>query len=100
MLYRSLPSGRTTALDLFRFAFADRWRDLRRVFFLGVLIALVGMASIQAIGLIVDRAIPRGDRGLLAQIGFGLVAMAVGSAGCAPRVPPALQWIDAAKFVL
>ena len=78
MLYRSLPSGPVTTLGLFRFAFANRWRDLRRVLLLGVLIALMGMASIQAIGFIVDQAIPRGDRGLLAQIGFGLMAVALG----------------------
>src|SRR5262249_41635440 len=78
LLYRSLPGGPLTTLGLFRFALADRWRDLTRVLLLGVLIALLGMASIQAIGFIVDRAIPRGDPSLLGQIGFGLVAVALG----------------------
>jgi ATP-binding cassette subfamily C protein len=78
LLYRSLPVGLLTPLDIFKFALRDRWRDLIGIIVIGVFIAILGMASIQAVGLIVDHAIPRGDRPLLVQIGLGLVALALG----------------------
>ncbi len=80
LLYRALPAGPLKPLDLFRFAVRDRWRDLLGVLVIGVFIAVLGMASIQAVGLIVDHAIPRGDRELLVQIGLGLVALGLGIA--------------------
>jgi ATP-binding cassette subfamily C protein len=78
LLYRSLPVGLLKPLDIFHFALRDRWRDLIGIILIGVFIAILGMASIQAVGLIVDHAIPRGDRPLLVQIGLGLVALALG----------------------
>jgi NHLM bacteriocin system ABC transporter ATP-binding protein len=78
LLYRALPAGPVKPLDLFKFAMMDRWRDLIGIIVIGVFIAILGMASIQAVGLIVDHAIPRGDRPLLVQIGLGLVALAFG----------------------
>jgi NHLM bacteriocin system ABC transporter ATP-binding protein len=78
LLYRALPTGPGKTLDVFKFALRDRWRDLIGIILIGVFISLLGMASIQALGLIVDHAIPRGDRSLLAQIGLGLVALALG----------------------
>ncbi|MGO9310690.1 MAG: ABC transporter transmembrane domain-containing protein, partial [Spirochaetia bacterium] len=76
--YRSLPTGPVTTLDLFKFALAGRGRDLAGIILLGTVIALLGMASVQAIGLIADHAIPRGDRSLLGQIGLGVVIAALG----------------------
>jgi len=76
--YRSLPTGPVTTLDLFKFALAGRGRDLAGIILLGTVIALLGMASIQAVGLIADHAIPRGDRSLLGQIGLGVVIAALG----------------------
>ena len=58
--YRSLPTGPVTTLDLFKFALAGRGRDLVGIILLGTVIALLGMASIQAVGLIADHAIPAG----------------------------------------
>jgi NHLM bacteriocin system ABC transporter ATP-binding protein len=48
------------------------------VILIGLIISLLGMASIQAVSFIVDHAIPRGDRSLLVQIGLGLLAAAFG----------------------
>src|SRR5262245_34159911 len=78
LLYRALPAGLLKPLDLFKFALKDRWRDLIGIILIGVFISILGMAAIQAVGLIVDHAIPRGDRSLLVQIGLGLVALAFG----------------------
>jgi NHLM bacteriocin system ABC transporter ATP-binding protein len=78
LLYRSLPAGPVKTLDLVRYALRDRWSDLIGVLLIGVFISILGMASIQAVGLIVDHAIPRGDRSLLIQIGLGLVALGLG----------------------
>jgi NHLM bacteriocin system ABC transporter ATP-binding protein len=78
LLYRALPAGLLKPFDLFKFALQDRWRDLIGIILVGVFLSILGMASIQAVGLIVDHAIPRGDRSLLVQIGMGLVALAFG----------------------
>jgi NHLM bacteriocin system ABC transporter ATP-binding protein len=77
-LYRPLPVKPLGNLDLMRFALAGRWKELGGLIFLGVVISLLGMASVQAIGLIVDHAIPDADRLLLAQIALGLLAVAAG----------------------
>jgi ATP-binding cassette subfamily C protein len=79
LLYRALPAGAVPPLGLFKFALRDRSRDLTGILAIGVFISILGMASIQAVGLVVDHAIPRGDRSLLVQIGLGLVALAFGT---------------------
>lgn len=80
MLYRSLPDKALKALDLFRFALKGQMRDLVIVLLTGIATALVGMLNPQATAIVIDNAIPDSDRGLLLQIGLGLLAAAFGTA--------------------
>jgi len=80
MLYRSLPDKALKALDLFRFALKGRVRELLIVLLTGIATALLGMLTPQATAIVIDNAIPDSDRGLLLQIGLGLLAAAFGTA--------------------
>ena len=80
MFYRPLPEGHLTALDLLKFAFHGRQRDLVSVGLAGVAVTLLGMVLPQMTAVLVDDAIPFGSAGLLLQIGLALVAVAIGRA--------------------
>ncbi|MEO0348560.1 MAG: NHLP bacteriocin export ABC transporter permease/ATPase subunit [Cyanobacteria bacterium P01_A01_bin.15] len=80
MFYRPLPEGHLTALDLLKFAFYGRQRDLVSVGLAGVAVTLLGMVLPQMTAVLVDDAIPFGSAGLLLQIGLALVAVAIGRA--------------------
>ncbi|MEH2244150.1 NHLP bacteriocin export ABC transporter permease/ATPase subunit [Nostoc sp.] len=73
MFYRSLPDKALKAVDLFRFTFKGRGRDLLVIFLTGVAATLLGMLTPYATSILIDNAIPDSDRGLLLQVGLGLL---------------------------
>ncbi len=80
MFYRSLPDKALTALDLLRFALKGRGRELLVILFTGIAVTLLGMLTPQATAILIDNAIPDSDRGLLLQVGLGLLVAALGTA--------------------
>ncbi len=80
MFYRSLPDKVLNALDLFRFALKNRGRDLLVIFLTGIAATLLGMLTPHATAILIDNAIPDSDRGLLLQVGLGLLVAAFGTA--------------------
>ncbi|MDZ7966136.1 MAG: NHLP bacteriocin export ABC transporter permease/ATPase subunit [Nostoc sp. DedSLP03] len=80
MFYRSLPDKVLNASDLFRFALKNRGRDILIVFLTGIATTLLGMLTPQATAILIDNAIPDSDRGLLLQVGLGLLVAAFGTA--------------------
>ncbi|MBW4458208.1 MAG: NHLP bacteriocin export ABC transporter permease/ATPase subunit, partial [Nostoc indistinguendum CM1-VF10] len=80
MFYRSLPDKVLKAGDLFRFALKNRGRDILIVFLTGIAATLLGMLTPHATAILIDNAIPDSDRGLLLQVGLGLLVAAFGTA--------------------
>lgn len=78
--YRSLPDKALTALDLAQFAFKGQERELLAILFTGITVTLLGMLTPQATAILIDNAIPDSDRGLLLQVGLGLLVAALGTA--------------------
>jgi ATP-binding cassette subfamily C protein len=80
VFYRPLPERATSGLALIRFALRGRRRDLLALISAAAAATLLGMFTPQATALLVDYAIPDADRGLLVQLGLGLLAAAFGVA--------------------
>ncbi|MBC6430131.1 NHLP bacteriocin export ABC transporter permease/ATPase subunit [Nostoc sp. HG1] len=80
MFYRSLPDKILNARDLFRFALKNRGRDILIIFFTGIAATLLGMLTPHATAILIDNAIPDSDRGLLLQVGLGLLVAAFATA--------------------
>ncbi|MEO1375968.1 MAG: NHLP bacteriocin export ABC transporter permease/ATPase subunit, partial [Cyanobacteria bacterium J06635_10] len=80
MFYRSLPDKALKAIELIQFAVRGRLKDIIVVIIAGVTGTLLGMLTPQATGIIIDKAIPDADRGLLLQISLGLLAASFGTA--------------------
>lgn len=80
MFYRSLPDKVLNAGDLFRFALKNRGRDLLVIFLTGIAATLLGMLTPHATAILIDNAIPDSNRGLLLQVGLGLLVAAFGTA--------------------
>ncbi|HEY9664575.1 MAG TPA: ABC transporter transmembrane domain-containing protein, partial [Allocoleopsis sp.] len=80
MFYRPLPDGTIRALDLLKFAFQGRQRDILTILLTGVAATLLSMLVPQATAVLVDDAIPYGNIGLLVQLGLALLAAALGGA--------------------
>ena len=80
MFYRSLPDKALKSLELVQFATKGRGRELLVILLTGIAVALLGMLTPQATAILIDHAIPDSDRGLLLQVGVGLLAAAVGTA--------------------
>ena len=78
VFYRPLPDGELNALTLLKFGFHGHERDVWMVLGTGVVMSLLGMAIPQATAVLIDDAIPYGNRGLLIQIGLVLLAVAFG----------------------
>ncbi|MEH2382714.1 MAG: NHLP bacteriocin export ABC transporter permease/ATPase subunit [Nostoc sp.] len=79
MFYRSLPEQAFKALTLVQFALKGRVKDVLTILFMGIAVTLLGMFTPQATAMIMDSAIPDSDRGLLLQIGLGLLVAAGGT---------------------
>lgn len=77
-LYRPLPDGKLRLLDLFKFPFLSRKRDLALVIFTGVCATVLGMITPQATAILMDSAIPEADVKLLVTLGAGLIAATLG----------------------
>ncbi len=80
MFYRPLTDKVARSLDLFRFGVKGHEKDLLLIVLAGVAATLLGMVTPQAIAILIDNAIPDGDRGLVLQIGLALFAVAFGQA--------------------
>jgi ATP-binding cassette subfamily C protein len=80
MIYRPLPHRMIKAIDLLRFALSGRTRDLLMILLMGVAVTLLGMLTPYATAVLIDNAIPDSDRGLLLQVGAGLLIAAIGTA--------------------
>ena len=78
--YRPLPKEAFKALEFFRFSLWGLRRDISVILLAGVTATLMGMLTPQATAILIDKAIPDANRGLLLQIGLGLVATSFGSA--------------------
>jgi NHLM bacteriocin system ABC transporter ATP-binding protein len=80
MFYRPLPDRALKAIDLLRFALKNRAKDLLMILLTGIAATLLGMLTPYATTILIDSAIPDGDRGLLLQVGLGLFVVAIGIA--------------------
>ncbi len=80
MFYRSLPDKALQVLDITRFALFDRQRDLMVIIATGIVTTLLGMLTPFTTSILIDNAIPDSDRGLLWQIGLGLIIAAIATA--------------------
>ncbi|MEL6353418.1 MAG: NHLP bacteriocin export ABC transporter permease/ATPase subunit [Cyanobacteria bacterium J06627_28] len=78
VFYRPLPEGKLNAWTLLKFAFHGHGRDIWMVVGTGIVMSLLGMAIPQATAVLIDDAIPYGNRSLLIQIGLVLLAVAFG----------------------
>ncbi|MHC5861747.1 NHLP bacteriocin export ABC transporter permease/ATPase subunit [Nostoc sp.] len=79
MFYRSLPDKVLQAVDILRFTLKGRKQDLLVILFTGIAVTLLGMLTPYATSIIIDNAIPDSDKGLLLQIGLGLLVAALGT---------------------
>ncbi len=79
-LYRPLPPGQPALADLLRFAMRGLGSDLRTVLGMGVVTGLLGVMNPFLTGQMIDSAIPQGDRGLVLQLGFGMLMAALATA--------------------
>ncbi|MBE9138847.1 NHLP bacteriocin export ABC transporter permease/ATPase subunit [Nodosilinea sp. LEGE 07088] len=77
--YRPLPDRALKAVDVVRFALKGRGRDLVTILVTGMLVTALGMLTPQATAILMDNAIPDGDRTLLFQVGLGLLVAAIGT---------------------
>lgn len=80
MFYRSLPDKALKAFDLLQFALKGRGSELIVILMTGITVTLLGMLTPQATAILMDNAIPDSDRGLLLQVGLGLLVAALGTA--------------------
>ena len=80
MFYRSLPNKALQVLDLTRFALYGRGKDILLIVAMGITVTLLGMLTPLATNILIDNAIPDSDRGLLWQIGLGLILAAIATA--------------------
>lgn len=79
IFYRPFPELVLQAWDLVKFAFRGQLKNVAILLGMGVASTLVGMLVPLATGLLIDTALPTGDRNLLIQIGSGLLFFALGS---------------------
>ena len=77
MFYRSFPDRVLNSLDIIRFSLSGRLLDIISIVLCGIAGTLLGMVVPQATAIMIDHAIPDSDRGLLWQIGIGLVLAAL-----------------------
>ncbi|MDF5708715.1 MAG: NHLP bacteriocin export ABC transporter permease/ATPase subunit [Nostoc sp. S4] len=80
MFYRSLPDKALQAIDILKFALQGHSQSLAVIVFTGIAVTLLGMVTPYATSIIIDNAIPDSDKGLLLQIGLGLLVAALGTA--------------------
>ncbi|ODH02075.1 NHLP family bacteriocin export ABC transporter permease/ATPase subunit [Nostoc sp. KVJ20] len=79
MFYRSFPDSVLKTYNVILFALKGRRLDILLTLLTGISVTLLGMLTPQATAIIMDNAIPDSDRGLLLQIGMGLLVAALGT---------------------
>ena len=77
IFYRSLPEHIYKDVDVIRFALFGLRKELMVILITGVGVALLGMITPFATGILIDSAIPDRDLGLLMQVGLGLLLTAL-----------------------
>jgi ATP-binding cassette subfamily C protein len=87
IFYRPFPSTVLRTWDLVRFAFKGQLKNLLVLLSMGIVGTLAGMLVPLATGILIDRALPTGDRTMLMQIGVGLLFFALGTVS--------LNWVQA-----
>ena len=80
MFYRSLPDKALKVWELTRFALYGRGKDVLSIVAMGIAVTLLGMLTPFTTNILIDNAIPDSDRGLLWQIGLGLIMAAIATA--------------------
>jgi len=78
-LYPPLPAGAGAPVALTRFAFRGCGREIALVAAMGLLGGLAGFGLPMAMSATVDRVITNGEYGMLGQIVFGLLMLALGA---------------------
>ncbi len=79
VFYRPFPDRVLKALDIIKFATRGTLRDGVIILGLGAFVSVLGMLTPLVTGILIDNAIPRGDRGLIFQVALGLLAVSFGS---------------------
>jgi NHLM bacteriocin system ABC transporter ATP-binding protein len=77
IFYRSLPERIHKTTELIRFTLFGLQKELLVILTTGVGVALLGMVTPYATGILIDNAIPDRNRSLLVQIGLGLLLAAL-----------------------
>ena len=77
IFYRSLPDRIHKKIELIRFALFGLRKELLVILITGVGVTLLGMLTPYATSILIDSAIPDHNRGLLIQIGLGLLSAAL-----------------------
>ncbi|MDZ7993932.1 MAG: NHLP family bacteriocin export ABC transporter peptidase/permease/ATPase subunit [Nostoc sp. EfeVER01] len=78
VFYRPLPNKPLKTFDLLQFALQGHSKELIVIVVMGITISLLGMLTPQATAILIDKAIPDANRGLLSQLVVGLLAAAFG----------------------
>ena len=78
VFYRPLPPSMHKAIEIFRFGVEGYQTEIIAIFAFGIIGSLLGMVTPQATSMLINNAIPDGDRILLWQIGLALLAAALG----------------------
>ncbi|MCP6762144.1 MAG: NHLP bacteriocin export ABC transporter permease/ATPase subunit [Fischerella sp. CENA71] len=78
VFYRPFPDTKFKIQDLLQFALRGHIKELIYIMLAGVITSVLGMLTPQATAILIDNAIPDANRGLLTQIGLGLLAVTFG----------------------
>ncbi|RAM49367.1 MAG: NHLP bacteriocin export ABC transporter permease/ATPase subunit [Hapalosiphonaceae cyanobacterium JJU2] len=78
VFYRPFPDTKFKIRDLLQFALRGHIKELIYIMLAGVITSVLGMLTPQATAILIDNAIPDANRGLLTQIGLGLLAVTFG----------------------
>jgi len=79
-VYRPLPPGEPALRDLMRFGMRGLAPDIWTILGMGAVTGMLGVISPFLVGQMIDSAIPQGDRGLVLQLGFGMLMAALATA--------------------
>ncbi len=78
VFYRSFPDQLMRGWEVLQFALQGQQSSLLTIAGSGILIALLGVLTPVATGILIDQAIPNSDRTLLFQLGIGLLLASLG----------------------
>ncbi|MCC5638197.1 hypothetical protein LC593_20645 [Nostoc sp. CHAB 5844] len=79
MFYPPFPDTKLNLLALFRYSMRGGWQSIRTLLFMGIPGVIIGMIVPQAMGVLIDTAIPDADRGLLLQLTLAMLAATFGT---------------------